>query len=184
MKKNDLKQTLLNVGMIFSFGIVIGCIVINFLWRIQGRLFENDWAFALERIAVFVEDMLWLPTVQTAMWLMVPYCIIFLLGFWKYGKMLIEGLIFCVGFLVGGIETIWILNFNWKDGMLFFANLFLKTILMVVFLMTMAVLSITKSEEVLRKYTLKKGTKTYLFWSLVSLIFVLVYIIFRTYVNL
>jgi len=184
MEKSDLKQTLTIIGLLFSFGTVLGCIIINFLWRIQDQLFENDWAFAQEWILTSVEDMPMVPSVQTIIWMMVPYSIIFLLGFWKYGKIILEGLMLCFGFLIGGIETIWMLNYNLKDGLLFLMTLFIRTIFMIIILIAMVILGIMKSKLVSNKNSATDCIKKYLFWFLIILIIMLVYIIFNTYVNL
>ena len=182
----ELRRILSSITTIFLFGFVLGCICVNTLWRVQDSLFENDWTFALEKILYYVECLPYLPDLNMMACLLVIWGVIFFLGFWKYGRMLLEGIVLCFGMIVGGVETIWLLNINLKDGIQFLLMTFIRLFIVGLVILGMTSISIrmSKTRKVSNEEIGKKHIKKYLFWSFAILILVLVYIIVHSYVNL
>lgn len=188
MDKELYYKKLKQLILIFVFGLFCGCIYFNILWRVRGSVFQNEWGLLLDRILEYSVTDFYGAMQRYTVYILAFHIVIFLLGLIKVGKVLMEGMLISMGFLIGGTETLLLLSFHIKDSLLFLAKV-IPVLLVYVFLFGI-VFGLACTMSSLRWISVEKSKKwkqirlkKYLILSLGTLVLHIVYILICSYVN-
>lgn len=120
MDRKFLNEKWKQLNLMFAFGILSGCIYFNILWRVQGSLFQNEWGMILDQMNAYTLSNLYSLILRQAYMIWIFYLCVWILGFFKIGKIIVQGIVICTGFFTGVGETLLLLELNIKDGTEFF----------------------------------------------------------------
>lgn len=188
-----MDRTLLNekckqLFMFFAFGFFGGCIYLNIVWRIQGVMFQNEWGMILDRVQEYSVQRFTEWILHHWYWLIGFHILICLIGMIRYGKIVIQGVVLCIGFMAGALETLLLLTFGIKSGAVFLLKI--TGVLLPYIILTASLFVVSCAMSFLKWISSEKTKKwkmiqlkRYVILSFSMLIFHLVYIISLSYVN-
>lgn len=187
MDKRFLWKNLKQLCLIFSFGFLGGCIYFNLLWHMRGSLFQNEWGMVLD----YLSELPLLKNERMVFYLIMELPILFLvlvLGFFRMGKILFQGLIASFGVMTGGMESLLILSMKLQDGFGLLGKWLLVWMVPILVLgceillsvsMSLIRSSMTGKTEKWKRIQVKK----YFFYSAWTIILCTIYIFLVGYVN-
>ncbi len=188
MDKALLNEKSKQLFILFTFGVFGGCIYLNIVWRIQGAMFQNEWGMILDRVREYSLERFTEWILHHWYWMIGFHILISLVGMIRYGKIVIQGIVLCIGFVTGALETLLLLTFGIKSGAVF--QLKVTGVLLPYIILTGSLFVVSCAMSFL-KWTSSEKTnkwkmiqlKRYMILSFAMLIFHLVYIILLSYVN-
>lgn len=188
MDKVLLEAKCRQLCILFAFGVLGGCIYFNILWLLQGDIFRNEWSILFDHwIKIPLKEyILYILDVWYIFYMF--HILVCIAGGLKIGKIMIQGIFLCLGIGTGSAQTLLLLSFDLKTGMVFGLKILIILFPYILVIGSTMILSCAMSS--LRWISKEKTTKwkkiqwkRYCIGCFMTLFFHLVYIILLSYVN-